>query len=211
MNMIRVVLAEDHHVVRAAVAEFLNKEPDMQVVGQVAEGGLVLLDAVSKWQPDVLVLDAHMPGHRIVETAQILHVRFPDVHILVLSAYDRQEYIEGLLKVGAVGYVLKDDSPDTLPQAVRAAAKGQQWLSPKVAAVLLRNVRHESELDALGLTPREQEILKLMAAGCRNDEIATRLVISQQTVKNHVRNIYGKLGVETRVEAVLYALNHNLV
>lgn len=210
--MIRVVLAEDHHLVRAAVAEFLGKEPDIEVVGQVAEGGALLVETVARWQPHVLVLDAHMPGHKAVETAQILHARYPKVNILVLSAYNRQEYVEGFLKAGAVGYVLKDDSPETLAQAVRAAAVGQEWFSPKVTAVLVKSIRHVDKPAAPehALTRREMEILKLMALGYRNEDIATELILSTQTVKNHVRSIYSKLEVETRVDAVLYALNHDL-
>lgn len=211
MEQIRVVLAEDHHVVLAAVAEFLDKEPDIQVVGQIAEGGPRLIELVERLQPDVLLLDAHMPGHKVIESAQLLRVRCPKVNVLVLSAYNRREYVEGLLKEGAVGYVLKDDSPETLPQAVRAAAKGQQWFSPKVTAMLVGSRRQEAELDSPGLTPREMEVLRLMAMGYRNDQIAEELVISQQTVKNHIRHVYSKLEVESRVEAVLYAIKEGIV
>lgn len=211
MDTINVVLAEDHHVVRAAVAEFLAKEPDIQVVGQVAEGGPILFDMISQLQPDVLVLDAHMPGHKVVESAQFLQAQYPEVHILVLSAYDRREYVEGLLRAGAVGYVLKDDLPESLLQAVRAAAKGQPWLSAKAAAALWKSARTNTLTGELSLTPRELEVLQLMADGRRNEEIATQLFLSIQTVKNHVRSIYSKLSVESRVEAVLYAQKMGIV
>lgn len=211
MEIIRVVLAEDHHVVRAAVAEFLDKEPDIQVVGQVARGGDVLLAAIERYQPDVLVLDAHMPEHKVVESAQLLRVRYPHVNILVLSAYNRREYVEGLLRAGAVGYVLKDDSPDSLPQAIREAARGQQWLSPKAAATLWKSAQTISLTEEAGLTPREVEVLQLVAGGRRNEEIAAQLFLSNQTVKNHVRSIYSKLNVESRVEAVLIALERGIV
>ncbi|MCL4265235.1 MAG: response regulator transcription factor [Anaerolineae bacterium] len=211
MDTINVVLAEDHHVVRAAVAEFLAKEPDIQVVGQVAEGGPILFDMISQLQPDVLVLDAHMPGHKVVESAQFLQAQHPEVHILVLSAYDRREYVEGLLRAGAVGYVLKDDLPESLLQAVRAAAKGQPWLSAKAAAALWKSARTIDLTAELSLTPRELEVLQLMADGRRNEEIAAQLFLSIQTVKNHVRSIYSKLAVESRVEAVLYAQKMGIV
>jgi DNA-binding NarL/FixJ family response regulator len=207
METINVVLAEDHHVVRAAVAEFLSKEPDIRVVGQVAEGGPVLFDAISRLHPHVLVLDAHMPGQKVVESAQFLQAKHPEVHILVLSAHDRREYVEGLLRAGAVGYVLKDDLPESLLQAVRAAAKGQPWLSAKAAAVLWR----KNLTEEVRLTPRELEVLQLIVDGRSNDEIAAQLFLSLQTVKNHVHAIYTKMGVASRVEAVLYGQKMGLV
>jgi DNA-binding NarL/FixJ family response regulator len=203
---IRIVLAEDHHVVRAAVASFLGREPDFAIVAEVDEAAK-LPSTLAATRPDVLILDAHMPGHRVIETARAVRRDHPSVRILVLSAYKRREYVVGLIEVGAYGYVLKDDPPESLLGAVRAVFAGKRWLSPGIAEVLaksaLRGVREE-------LTERESEVLRLMATGCRNERIAETLHISEQTVKNHIRNIFGKLGVETRVEAVLYALSEGL-
>lgn len=210
MNNIRVVLAEDHHVVRAAVATFLTKEPDIEVVGEVAEGS-ALMDVVERLQPDILVLDAHMPGHRVVQSAKTLQASCPDVKVLVLSAYNRREYVVGLLSAGAAGYVLKDDPPEMLVRAVRKVAAGGEWISPRVAKVLVKSVRHEDKSASSTLTDREMEVLELMARGHKNEEIAEKLVITTQTVKNHVRSIFRKLGVKTRVEAVLYAINNKLI
>lgn len=210
MKAIRIVLAEDHHVVRAAIATFLQSEKDIEVVGQV-EQGAGILEAVETHRPDVLLLDAHMPGHRVIDTARRLKKSQPGIKILVLSAYDRREYVVGLLGAGASGYVLKDDPPATLAEAIRATAKGLRWLSPRVADVLVRSAAEEDDVLREELTQREGEVLQLMATGSRNDRIARELSISEQTVKNHVRSIFGKLGVATRVEAVLYAIHQGWV
>lgn len=210
MSKIRVLLAEDHHVVRAAVASFLANEDDIEVVGEVAEvEGLV--ETVASLAPDVLLLDAHMPGHNVIETARALNERESAVRILVLSAYKRKEYVVGLLGAGAAGYVLKDDPPESLAQAVRAVASGRPWLSPRVAEVLVKSASGSDDAPLDELTEREVEVLRWMATGMRNDRIAETLSISEQTVKNHVRNIYAKLGAETRVEAVLYAIGKGWV
>jgi len=210
MSNIKVVLAEDHHVVRAAVATLLTKEPDIVVVGEVAEGD-ALMEVLEEIKPDVLVLDAHMPGHKVVQSAKMLQKNCPDVKILVLSAYNRREYVVGLLSAGAAGYVLKDDPPEMLVQAVRKVAAGGEWISPRVAKVLVKSVRHEEKSATTALTDREMDVLELMARGHKNEEIADKLVITTQTVKNHVRSIFRKLGVKTRVEAVLYAIHNKLI
>jgi DNA-binding NarL/FixJ family response regulator len=206
MAMIRVVLAEDHHVVRAAIASFLAKEGDIEVVGQVAEAS-ALASTVEALRPDVLVLDAHMPGRRVIDSARELGTKHPEVRILVLSAYNRREYVVGMLGAGAAGYVLKDDPPEALAAAVRAVAGGTQWLSPRVTQLLVSSTAGKDARLVEELTEREMEVLRLMAAGHRNERIADALDITEQTVKNHVRSIFGKLGVETRVEAVLYAIS----
>lgn len=204
---IRIVLAEDHHVVRAAIASFLSRESDFEVAAEVDDAS-TLLNAIDTIRPDILILDAHMPGHRVIESARVLHRAHPRVRILVLSAYKRREYVVGLIEAGAYGYVLKDDPPESLSQAIRAVFEGRRWLSPGVAKVLVKSA---VSVEREELTAREGEVLALMATGCRNDRIAKELRISVQTVKNHVRSIFGKLGVETRVEAVLYAISEGWV
>ncbi len=209
MDKIRVVLAEDHHVVRAALASFLAKEADIEVVGQVADAA-TLIETVKKLKPDVLLLDAHMPGHRVIKLAYAIRTQYPEVQILVLSAYCRREYVTGFLDAGIVGYVLKDDPQETLIQAVHAAVQGRRWLSPRVTEVLLKSTGNLEPKPIDRLTKREVEVLRLMADGGKNSHIAETLSISEQTVKNYVRNIFSKLGVETRVEAVLYAIKQDL-
>lgn len=192
-------------MVRAAIASLLAKEDDLQVVGEVAEPS-DLITTVEAQRPDVLILDAHMPGHRVIESARELVARHPEVRILVLSAYNRREYVVGLLGAGASGYVLKDDPPEALAAAVRAVVLGKRWLSPRVTELLVESAAGPGEPLVEELTEREREVLSRMAAGHRNDRIATDLRITEQTVKNHVRSIFGKLGVQTRVEAVLSAI-----
>ncbi len=208
-NKIRVVLAEDHHMVRAAFVELLEKEPEIEVVGEAADT-TTLIEVVNSLKPDVLLLDAHMPGGNVISAARMLREQNPEVRILVLSAYERREYVVGLVRAGVAGYMLKHDSPDMLARAVRTVAQGEDWLSPRVADILMKSVRASDKEPRAKLSPREIEILKLMAAGYRNDEIADKLVITYQTVKNHIRSIFNKLHVETRVEAVLYAMNQDL-
>jgi DNA-binding NarL/FixJ family response regulator len=203
------MLAEDHSVVRSAFAALLTKEPDIEVVGEIADT-TSLLEVVGNLRPDVLILDAHMPGGRVIHAAKELHKQQPNVRILVLSAYERSEYIVGLVRAGVAGYILKHDSSDMLVQAVRAVAVGQDWLSPRVANILVKAMRNYDERPAAKLTSREVEVLNLMAQGYKNDDIAETLFITPSTVKNHVRHIFRKLGVDTRVEAVLYAIEHIL-
>jgi DNA-binding NarL/FixJ family response regulator len=208
-RQIKVVLAEDHHVVRSAFAALLMQEPDIEIVGEVARTDNVI-DKVKETEPNVLILDAHMPGGRVINVAKELRELYPDVRILVLSAYEQSEYVVGLVRAGAAGYVLKHDSSDMLVTAVRAVAQGEGWLSPRVAGILARSVRNFDERPSPKLTDREIEVLCLMSKGMRNDEIAKALVITTQTVKNHIRHIFRKLEVETRVDAVLYALDQGL-
>lgn len=210
MKKIRILLVEDHHVVRAAVATFLAKETDLEVVGEVAQAA-ELLTTVRRLRPDVLVMDAHMPNHKVIETTRHLRQEYPAMQILILSAYDRRDYVVGLLQAGVAGYVLKDDTPDMLLRAVRAVSGGEEWVSPRVAQILVQSVRNWDERPSDKLTEREMEVLCLMAEGYKNEEIAAELVITIQTVKNHVTSIFRRLGVESRVEAVLYAINHGMV
>ncbi|MDX1662559.1 MAG: response regulator transcription factor [Candidatus Promineifilaceae bacterium] len=209
---IRIIIAEDHNVVRTAVASYLSRRGDIEVVGEVAEGGAPLFEAVETLEPDLLLLDAHMPGHDVdvIESARQLRKHFPDLTILVLSAYDRREYVVGLLKAGAAGYVLKDDSSEMLLRAIRTVVNGGEWVSPRVANILVNSVRNKEQEPAAVLSKREVDVLRVMARGYTNSKIAEELFITEQTVKNHVSSIFSKLGVETRVEAVLYALRHGL-
>lgn len=210
MSKIRVILAEDHHMVRAAVAGLLAKEPDIEVVGEVADG-YELVDQVAHLQPDVLVLDAKMPGHKVIEAARTMKQQFPDMKTLVLSAHNRREYVVGVLREGAAGYVLKDDAPEVLAQAIRAVYRGAEWVSPRIAPTLIRSI-HQEDVSRLNLlTRREMEALELMARGKKNEEIAKAMVVTRQTVKNYVRSIFSKLEVDSRVEAVLYAIKHGVV
>ena len=207
---IRIVLAEDHHVVRTAIAALLAKESDMEIIGEVADGRL-LLDTVAQLEPDVLLMDAQMPHHKPITAVEQISQRHPLVRILVLSAFNLPEYVVGLLKAGANGYVLKDDPTNLLLRAIRVVSQGEEWVSPQATTILIESMRTSPPDIEDKLTKRELDVIRLMARGRRNEEIAESLVVTEQTVKNHITNIFRKLNVETRVEAVLYALSAGLV
>lgn len=212
MTPIRILLAEDHNVVRTAVASFLAQRSDIEIVGEVGKGGPLLFETVESLHPDLLLLDAHMPEHEVdvIDSTRRLREKFPEMRILVLSAYDRRDYVVGLLKAGADGYVLKDDVSDMLVRAIRTVAGGGEWVSPRVANLLVESVRNRQQEPRTLLTEREIDVLRAMARGYTNKRIGEELFITEQTVKNHVSSIFAKLTVETRVEAVLYALRHGL-
>jgi DNA-binding NarL/FixJ family response regulator len=205
MDPIKVLLAEDHHMVRAAFARYLAGTPDIQVVGEVADGG-ELMPAVAAAQPDVVLLDVVMPGLDAPQATRALKAAYPDLKVLVLSAHKREAYVLGLLEAGAAGYMLKDDAPATLVAAIRAVARGEMWLSPQVTELALG--RRET---GPALTPRQREVLRLLARGYSNDRIAQELGLRERTVKNHVSRLYRKLGVRSRTEAVLYAVRQGWV
>lgn len=208
---IRVVLADDHHVVREAVASYIGQEADIDVVGQVATGKDVV-QCVTEHEPDVLVLDMRMPDHKPVATAKWLHDHRPQVRIVAFTQYDRPEYVRGLIGAGASGYVLKDDKPAMLVQAIRAVAFGGEWFSPRVVGALAQSVRAETVLEDNALTDREVDVLRTLAeTGKSNRDVGEALFLSEQTIKNHLTNIYRKIGVTNRLDAVLWAQNNGLV
>lgn len=207
---ITVVLAEDHHIMRAALHLWLSRQPEFEVVGEVADGSN-LLPLVQELRPNVLVMDARMPHHDPVGAVVALRECCPQVKIVVLSAHPTPHYVVGLLKAGVSGYVLKDDARDALMEALRKVANGEEWVSPRVAAILVDALSSNRRDAVAGLTEREREVLALVAHGYRNERIAQELVISEHTVRNHLHSIFHKLGVSTRVEAVLFAISANLV
>jgi DNA-binding NarL/FixJ family response regulator len=209
-DRIRVVVADDHPVVRSGIAGLLEKEADLHVVGEVEDGDKVE-SLTRQWQPDVLVLDVNMPGLDPVITIRQLKELCPALNILVLTAYDDDAYVTGLLSAGATGYLLKEEALETLVAAIRAVHKGESWLSQRVADRLARKAIAPAHAEIEPLTPREREILRLLALGLSNDEIAEKLFITERTVQNHVSSIYGKLRPSSRAEAVLYAIRHNVV
>ena len=210
MNAIRVVLADDHAVVRKGIREFLEEEDDIQVVGEAVDGQEALR-LVAAEQPDVAVLDIQMPRLSGVEATRRIKSRFPDVGILILTAYDDDPYIFALLQAGAGGYVLKTAPSEELVRAVRAVARGESALDPVVASRVVRRLASghptaESEVLVEGLTERELEVLRLAARGLTNRAIGHELGISNRTVQGHLANVFAKLQVNTRTEAVLQAV-----
>ena len=210
-STIRVLIADDHPIVRAGIKTMIEKEPDLCVVGEIAKGDQVQA-LTRQWQPDVLVLDINMPGLDPVAATRAMKKHRPDLNILVLTAYDDDAYVTGLLSAGATGYLLKEEALDTLVTAIRAVARGESWLSQRVAGRLARKaIALARAATDEPLTPRERQVLRLLALGLNNDEIAAKLFITKRTVQNHVSNIYGKLNLDSRAEAVLYAIRHEVV
>lgn len=209
MDTIRVVLVDDHPVVRTGIRNVLEAA-GIKVAAEAGNGedALRLVDSL---QPDVLLLDIRMPGLSGVEVARRLQPRRPPLPILVLSAYDYDGYVFELLEAGATGYVLKEEALDTIVMAVRAAVQGEPWLSPRVVAKLMVQTHWRKDNPQPTLSVRELEVLRLMATGLDNQHIAEKLCLTERTVKYHVCNIYDKLGVSSRIEAVLYAVRQGFV
>jgi DNA-binding NarL/FixJ family response regulator len=214
MEKIRIILAEDHKVVRESIRDLLAKEEDLQIVGEAGDG-LQAVELVNKLKPDVIVLDVNMPRLNGIEATKRIKAEQPQVKILILTAYDYDQYIFALLEAGAAGYMLKDISSRELINAIRAVHKGDNVLHPAVALKVMQRFRNPGKA-GLGqgteqLTDRELEVLKLAAKGKSNREIAEALVLSVRTIEAHLGNIFNKLGVGSRTEAVIMALKKGWV
>jgi len=208
---IRIVLADDHPVVRSGIRTLLEKAADFVVVGE-AGNGADALDLVEQLAPDVLLLDMEMPGLAGLDVARRLHASGAPVRVLALSAHDDEQYIFGLLDHGASGYLTKDEAPSTIIEAIRGVAQGEDgWISRRVAGKLVHRKRMTLEAATAALSDRERDVLRLMGQGHDNIHIAETLFISEGTVKNHVTHIYDKLNLRTRAEAVAWAWQHGLV
>jgi DNA-binding NarL/FixJ family response regulator len=209
MTNVRVVLAEDHPVTRGGIRNLLEKAVDIEVVGEAGDG-VEALRLVGELSPDVLLLDMEMPGLKGVEVAQQLKAARSPVRILALSAYDDKQYIQGLLSSGAAGYLIKEEVPETIVEAVRGVARGEQgWVSRQVAAKLATWT--QEGLEQTMLTEREMEVLRLVAKGKTNREIGLALEISEKTVEKHLEGVFAKLGVTSRVEAAVRAVQEGWV
>ncbi len=203
---IRILVADDHPIVRDGLRAVLETQPDFVVVGEAASGPEVL-GRVAGLRPDVLLLDLEMPDLDGVQVLQALAERGSPVRVLVFTAYDADAQVVGAVEAGAQGYLLKGAPREEIFRAVRTVAGGGVWIQPQVARKLVRHIRGNVEL----LTPREREVLQLMAQGLANRQIGARLGITERTVKLHVSNILGKLGAANRTDAVTLAVQRGLV
>jgi DNA-binding NarL/FixJ family response regulator len=199
---IRILITDDHLVVRQGLRMFLSDDPEMEVVGEAADGAEAVRIA-HQLKPDIILMDMLMPVmDGITATAQI-RTELPETEVIALTSVLEDEAVVGAVKAGAIGYLLKDAEPEELRTAIKAAAAGQVHLTPRAAARLMREVRAPDNPQSL--TEREIDVLRLVAGGMANKEIAVALTIGEQTVKTHVSNILMKLGVQSRTQAALHA------
>jgi DNA-binding NarL/FixJ family response regulator len=213
--MIRVLLVDDQTLIRQGIAMLLELEPDLEVVGAVGDGRAAI-EAVERLRPDVVLMDVRMPEMDGVTATRELHRRFPDIGVIILTTFDDDEYIFEGLKAGARGYLLKDISSEEMAEAVRTVARGEALIQPSIARKVVAEFSRlaagsppapeRSPLKLPGaLTERELDVLKALARGMSNKEIAAALVITEGTVKTHISNILAKLDVRDRTQAVLKA------
>lgn len=208
---IRVFLADDHAVVREGLVALIETETDMEVVG-TGENGEEAVRRVLHIQPDVTLLDLHMPRKTGLEAITEIKEALPDARILVLTSFGDDEHVFSAIKSGALGYLLKDTPPHELIRAIRNVYEGKSALHPDIALKVIRELNKPADLPPTEdpLTEREVEVLKHVARGLSNDEIADTLVVSERTVRTHVSNILGKLHLANRTQAALYALREGI-
>ena len=222
MNPLRLLLVDDQPLLLQGFAMILSTEPDIEVVAQVTDG-LQAVDAVAQHRPDVVLMDVQMPVLDGIEATRRIVADHPEVRVVILTTFDRDDYLFDALQAGASGFLLKNADADDLVDAVRAAAEGHALLAPEVTMrVISRMARGDGPPAALDpapaegealpeLTGREREVLRMMARGLSNAEIAAEAFVSEATVKTHVSNVLAKLGVRDRVQAVIAAYDSGLV
>ena len=208
---IRIMLVDDHAVVRSGLAAFLLAYDDLELVGEAADGSEAVRVCAAV-QPDVVLMDLVMPEMDGATATREIRSRFPAIQVIALTSFKEEDLVQGALEAGAIGYLLKNISTDELAGAIRSAHAGRPTLAPEAAQALIQNAtrKHNNE-PGHDLTDREREVLGLMVQGLNNTAIAEALVVSRSTVKFHVSNILSKLHASSRTEAVAYALQQNLV
>jgi two-component system response regulator NreC len=212
---IRILLADDHTILRAGLKMMLNAQPDMEVVGEAQDGRQSIHEA-QRLQPDIVLMDITMPDMNGIEATKQIKRLLPDIKVLILTMHEHDEYVFQALRAGASGYMLKEAADTDLISALRVIQSGQFYLSPTAQSVMvgdyLQRVRTGEEKDSYSsLTEREREILKLVAEGHTNNQIAERLVISPKTVDTHRTHIMDKLNLHSRAELVKYAMRRGLL
>ncbi len=212
MNKIRILIADDHSIVREGLKQLLELESDFEVVGQ-ASNGLETIQSVKNLDPDVLLLDINMPIMNGIKALKKIKEDGLRTRVVVLTIHEDREYLLETMQIGATGYILKDSDSASLYKAIRDAHNGHSYIQPKLAAELVKEFnkpkvnKDKSENE---LTQREYEVLTLIAEGLNNKDIADTLYISEKTVKNHVSNIFRKINVNDRTQAAIYAFRNNI-
>jgi DNA-binding NarL/FixJ family response regulator len=215
--MLRVLVVDDHALFRRGLQMVLGDEPDIEVAGEAADGHEAV-ERAKELMPDVVLMDVRMPGRSGIEATREIRETLPHVRILMLTVSDEENDLYDAIKAGASGYLLKETRPEEVPEAIRSVVDGQSRISPAMASKLLNEFatvrgqnRDRQAVPPPVLTEREMEVLRLVARGLNNRDIARNLYISENTVKNHVRNILEKLHLHSRMEAVVYAVRQNLL
>jgi NarL family two-component system response regulator LiaR len=209
MSPIRVLLVDDHAVVRSGLSKFLLVNRDMELAGEASDG-MEALQMAGTCKPDIILMDLLMPGTDGITATREIHQKYPQIKIIALTSFAEQNMVQGALQAGAIGYIQKNITAIELANAIRSAYAGRMILSPEATQVLAQSVT-QSHLPGNELTERERDVLKCMVGGMNNNEIAEQLVISLGTVKFHISNIFQKLGVDSRVEAVKMAIEQKMV
>ncbi len=213
MDAVSILIVDDHTLFRTGIRKMLEAEPDMRVVGEAATGREALEQA-RKLMPDVILMDVKMPDMDGIEATRRLCREMPHVGVIFCTMFEDDEFVFAGLQAGGRGYILKDADPDTMQRAIRAVAHGESLLGSTIAQKVMRQFSALPDKQTAlvdDLTPREVEVLKLIAEGLSNKEIAQELTISEKTVKNHINNIFSKLHVYDRSQAMLYAIRQGLV
>jgi NarL family two-component system response regulator LiaR len=208
---IRVLVVDDHEVVRRGIASILETEPDIELVGE-AGTGVEAVSATSQLHPDVVLMDLMMPELDGIDATRLIKTQGGTTFVLVLTSFSTDDMVYPAIKAGADGYLLKDSDAETLVRSIRSVCQGQASLHPEITRKLLRQLAQEPEQGpaAEPLTSREQDVLRLVAQGLSNQQIANHLVISEPTVRTHMTNILGKLHLTSRTQAALYALRRGI-
>jgi DNA-binding NarL/FixJ family response regulator len=215
MKKVRVLIADDHTLFREGLRQLLEMEKDLEVVGE-ADDGLAAIARTREMKPDIVLMDINMPVVGGVAAIEQLAVEMPDAGIIVLTMHRQDQYVFEAMRAGARGYLLKDAKPADLVFAIRMVAEGASLIDPRMTTTVLKEFRRlasqaEQQEGISGLTPKEVEILKLLAMGLSNKEIGRKLCLAEKTVKNYLSTIFQKLQITDRVQAAIYALRHGLV
>lgn len=212
---IRVLIIDDHPLVREGLRKILELEEGITVIDEAGDGQGAI-NMARKLQPDIVLMDINMPGTNGVEATKVIKREFPQMGVIALTIHEEEEYVLELVRAGISGYVLKDIAPAKLVETIRTVAAGHSVIDPSITQMLFSELnrltrRRQAQEEWETVTDREMDILKLMTQGQSNKEIAVELSISEKTVKNHITNIFRKLQVEDRTQAVLFAIKHHLV
>jgi len=212
MNKIKILIADDHSMVREGLKQLIELEDDIEVIAQAGDGQEAI-DKILEVNPDVVLLDINMPKLNGLEVLEKLNEMNLEVNVLILTIHNEIEYLYRAVEIGVNGYVLKDSESDVLIKAIRSIYNGESYIQPNMASLLFKKINGEldNQVKHNKLTKREVEVLKLITQGLLNKEIADQLCISEKTVKNHVSNIFKKIEVSDRTQAAVYAIKNNIV